>query len=960
MKRNYNPTMMSDSIINNTRCSRENETFHTTTQQLIIQRRNKKRQRCCNDNVSNNYSNNIIPRNSILFILLLSYSKIYSIESTSTLSKSAFLYSLQQQEYPCHFMNYQCCTFQTEQINMMCYCHLDDYYNCLLLLRGGGEVSGGSADNDNINNYNTKDDVTFDDELDSYIDTLIAELDEIIEDDIDTMKNTINVSTTTNLIHKNNNNHDIIPTKTTITISDLVLPSNTKTTNANTAFNNINNGTIAMTQQYNNVIHDELNSNTNTLIQEDVKDINIKKSASTVDSSTTIRNNDVINQRKADGKKKKLKKKMSSSSKVNVIKKSKNKQQLQEEMKTSDTIIISKKKKKTDNINKEVKSTTKISTTKKNKTKVETMKQQSVGATTQPTKTTSSTSMLSAKSSSLELLPSRPPLLIPPPNAIYRFLLRSGYIGRVIVLNIIALIEFIKTYIPPLFTILDMLGDRLGLKPPIPSYPASPDRQSSSSSSYTSTSSSLSQRSGQSKKQRQSILRQVDEYAVKQLQRIGTIHKAKYRLLSDTFMKRHYLGSYVSTTTMESNNMKLNDADELNTNNQQQASKSSDSLFDKIVPFASSKKTKILFNDDKKMIDMDWVIKAMTQPGRNINNDRHIDWSKTNEGIIQMIKSNKYNNGVKKSIITSISESSDNSNSLVGRSLRAVSGTSLSRSLLGAYPGDAVPINDAASANGIVPLAYKYGYGEWSDDDENYDNYDDNDDNDFYGMYPNDDNDIDIDNDDFGTIPTYYDDIQNEKRNINPNHKKTLKKRIVKKKKKKIRRKKDSSSKSSPMNRSTNVSKGGAISSEDKDKQNDIKQNPSKQQDSGFYMSAESGNISNNKVRIGYNFGYVEVGINLGSSTSSSRRHRNSSTRPKSSSFSRDRSSRSSTNQQSKNNNNTPKSNTILRPPKSTIDQLHNKINNNRQNDSYRRPSPPIRKEWNHRQVIVKKKNEQE
>ena len=41
--------------------------------------------------------------------------------------------------------------------------------------------------------------------------------------------------------------------------------------------------------------------------------------------------------------------------------------------------------------------------------------------------------------------------------------------------------------------------------------------------------------------------------------------------------------------------------------------------------------------------------------------------------------------------------------------------------VLGAYPGDAVPIEEAGNPNGLFGLASRYGYGDWSDD------YDDDD-----------------------------------------------------------------------------------------------------------------------------------------------------------------------------------------------------------------------------------------
>jgi hypothetical protein len=43
--------------------------------------------------------------------------------------------------------------------------------------------------------------------------------------------------------------------------------------------------------------------------------------------------------------------------------------------------------------------------------------------------------------------------------------------------------------------------------------------------------------------------------------------------------------------------------------------------------------------------------------------------------------------------------------------------TRFSRSLLGAYPGDAVPPSEAASAHGVTELAQRYGYGDWNDKD---------------------------------------------------------------------------------------------------------------------------------------------------------------------------------------------------------------------------------------------------
>lgn len=63
----------------------------------------------------------------------------------------------------------------------------------------------------------------------------------------------------------------------------------------------------------------------------------------------------------------------------------------------------------------------------------------------------------------------------------------------------------------------------------------------------------------------------------------------------------------------------------------------------------------------------------------------------------------------------------DGGGGVIGRIRAAGANSLVSRSLLGAYPGDAVPPSEAGSANGVISLAEKYGYGDWSDSDEEED-----------------------------------------------------------------------------------------------------------------------------------------------------------------------------------------------------------------------------------------------
>merc|ERR1712238_208903 len=59
---------------------------------------------------------------------------------------------------------------------------------------------------------------------------------------------------------------------------------------------------------------------------------------------------------------------------------------------------------------------------------------------------------------------------------------------------------------------------------------------------------------------------------------------------------------------------------------------------------------------------------------------------------------------------------SDRESGVMGR-LRAAGANSLvGRNILGAYPGDLPPPQEAADASGLIYLARRYGYGEWSED----------------------------------------------------------------------------------------------------------------------------------------------------------------------------------------------------------------------------------------------------
>mmetsp|Transcript_51545 Transcript_51545/g.58437 ORF Transcript_51545/g.58437 Transcript_51545/m.58437 type:complete len:278 (-) Transcript_51545:45-878(-) len=102
-----------------------------------------------------------------------------------------------------------------------------------------------------------------------------------------------------------------------------------------------------------------------------------------------------------------------------------------------------------------------------------------------------------------------------------------------------------------------------------------------------------------------------------------------------------------------------------------------------------------------------------------------------------------YSDGVSSKKNPPVSHVSDRESGVMGR-LRAAGANSLmGHSILGAYPADLPPPHEAGDASGLIDLARKYGYGDWSDDgdlsDSNFypdsdEDEDENDDDDEYFM----------------------------------------------------------------------------------------------------------------------------------------------------------------------------------------------------------------------------------
>ena len=171
-------------------------------------------------------------------------------------------------------------------------------------------------------------------------------------------------------------------------------------------------------------------------------------------------------------------------------------------------------------------------------------------------------------------------------------------------------------------------------------------------------------RSGQSTKQRRKLTRQADEQALSQLQKLT--RDARYRHVSQSFLQRHQLGPYAKTIVVDE-------------------AKTSKPLIQPTVSIGvDSKGTSVSVG-----FEIGMGSKKQTSPS----------------------KKKKRRSGPRAS-------DRDGGDGIVGR-IRVATGANsrVSRSLFGAYPGDAAPLEQAASASGVTQLAEKYGYGDWSESD---------------------------------------------------------------------------------------------------------------------------------------------------------------------------------------------------------------------------------------------------
>lgn len=305
----------------------------------------------------------------------------------------------------------------------------------------------------------------------------------------------------------------------------------------------------------------------------------------------------------------------------------------------------------------------------------------------------------------------------PRPNAVYRFLLDRGLVGRILVMLLIWIAEFVRAFIPPLANAVStVLAVIFGSRPP-----ESLEDERGINNQYVAFVDSRRTLRGKDKKK---AVRMADQEAAEHLRRVGSVSEARYKHLSQDFMQRHGLGPY--TRDME-------------------GEQPSETAMD------NGERAQLdgtLVDEDE---DVDWIVAALTDDdpmpvtrSGTLSNKPAIDVGLSSTGVTVGVsfsigvgsagankkKKSKRRKKLIEAATLNIAEKRvkagprasdrDGGGGLLGRFRDFSANNLVSRSLLGAYPGDALPPMDAASAAGLCDFAVKYGYGDWSDEEDQY------------------------------------------------------------------------------------------------------------------------------------------------------------------------------------------------------------------------------------------------
>ena len=349
-----------------------------------------------------------------------------------------------------------------------------------------------------------------------------------------------------------------------------------------------------------------------------------------------------------------------------------------------------------------------------------------------------------------------------PPNALYRFWLTKGRVGHIIVAAMAITSELATCYLPFLASFVTWLLKTTGIYDAEKAIRVAEARRAAAMRGHP-VGSPKRGRFGANKRAQTARKKAADQVAVGKLRSLageggagGIARDSRYCHLSSSFMKRHALGPY----SLEIDAKAARDSLVQDVVGESVAEHGEELVLDAL----KGKNVEVEAPDETEE-EEDWVVQALSTDQIQKEEDDNsrerpyqvepyveIETGSSGENSVSfgvdftiggqrrrpntrdaMLKAaaesrSSIAGGRRRKVVGQRSSDRDGGGGVLGR-IRAAGGDMMPARVLGAYPGDAVPIEEAGNANGLFALARRYGYGDWSesevtDDDDDYDDDD--------------------------------------------------------------------------------------------------------------------------------------------------------------------------------------------------------------------------------------------
>ena len=327
-----------------------------------------------------------------------------------------------------------------------------------------------------------------------------------------------------------------------------------------------------------------------------------------------------------------------------------------------------------------------------------------------------------------------------PPNALYRFWLTKGRVGHIIVAAMAITSELATCYLPFLASFVTWLLKTTGIYDAEKAIRVAEARRAAAMRGHP-VGSPKRGRFGANKRVQTARKKAADQVAVGKLRSLageggagGIARDSRHCHLSTSFMKRHALGPY----SLEIDAKAARDSLVQDVVGESVAEHGEELVLDAL----KGKNVEVEAPDETEE-EEDWVVQALSTGQTGSSGENSVSFGvdftiggqrrrpNTRDAMLKAASESRSSiaGGRRRKVVGQRSSDRDGGSGVLGR-IRAAGGDMMPARVLGAYPGDAVPIEEAGSANGLFALARRYGYGDWSESevtDDDDDDYDDDD-----------------------------------------------------------------------------------------------------------------------------------------------------------------------------------------------------------------------------------------